>query len=232
MNHNILPITDTTLNSPRTVGPRSCCTRFWINIKLIIMLYSRQQSPSESISRFKTFRCRNGHTCLGQICLEFVKNGRSETSRDISCHARDHSTDGISTFADLVNTCQHLLSRGLIGAPDNVRVDVLHGERILINIFGLNILHFGNIRQNLDTVVHFENLTRNGTGGDASNGLTRRGTPSTGNRANTILGIIGSIRMTGAVCNVHIIIEVVSAPLILVADDHGNWRAERDILRI
>mmetsp|Transcript_34339 Transcript_34339/g.72321 ORF Transcript_34339/g.72321 Transcript_34339/m.72321 type:complete len:235 (-) Transcript_34339:354-1058(-) len=231
MHDNVLSITDTSLDAARSVGLCSGGASLRVNEEFIIMFFSRQQCPLKSISRFKSLSSGNGHAGLGQVSLELVKHGCTKSCRDIPGDACHNTTNGVACLADLVDTLQHLLRRGLVGTTDNVRIDIFHGESIIINI-AANFLHLRNVCEHLNAVVHIQNLACNGTSCASANSLTRGGTSASSNRTYAILGIIGGIRMAWSVGNVHVVVKVVSTALILVADEHSNGRAQSDALGV
>mmetsp|Transcript_5714 Transcript_5714/g.12227 ORF Transcript_5714/g.12227 Transcript_5714/m.12227 type:complete len:284 (+) Transcript_5714:606-1457(+) len=196
------------------------------------MLLPRQKRPGKTIPRLESFRRRNRHASLGQICLQFIKYRRPQPCRNIPRHARYNSPYRVSLLPYLVDPLQHPRRRCLIRTSYNIGIDIFHGKGVVIDILRFDLLHFGNVRQNLDIIVQFQNLARHRSGGDATDGLAS-GTPSSpGDGADSVFGIVGGIGVTGTVGDAHVVFEIISRSLILVPNQHGERGAQGDILGV
>mmetsp|Transcript_8546 Transcript_8546/g.17829 ORF Transcript_8546/g.17829 Transcript_8546/m.17829 type:complete len:242 (-) Transcript_8546:493-1218(-) len=209
MDNNIFSITDSALDTPRSVGFGSGSPCFGVNVKFVVVILSGQQSSFESISRFKTLGGRNRHACFRKVRLEFIENGRSEASGNISGDTSNDTTDGISSLSDLVNASQHFCGITFIRASNHVRVNIFHGECVVVNIFRLDVLNLRNVGQDFNVVVHFQDFSCHGSGSYSANGLSGRRSASTRDSTNTILRIIRCIGMGWSVCHVHVILEII-----------------------
>jgi hypothetical protein len=50
MNDDIFSIANAPLNATGSVGPGPRCSRFWVNVKLIIMIFATQERSSKAIA--------------------------------------------------------------------------------------------------------------------------------------------------------------------------------------
>mmetsp|Transcript_36439 Transcript_36439/g.87879 ORF Transcript_36439/g.87879 Transcript_36439/m.87879 type:complete len:337 (-) Transcript_36439:101-1111(-) len=232
MHHNILPVTNPALNPPGSIRLRPCGARLRIDVKFVVVILPRQQRPLEPITRFEALRRRDGHASLRQVRLELIEHGRSQSRGYVPCHARHHAPDGISRLANHVDPFQHTLRGRAVRTPHDVRVDVLHRKRVVIDVRRDDLLHLGNVRQHLHAVVHAQYLPRHGPGGDPSDRLARRGPSPPRDGSHTVLGIVRGVRVARAVCHAHVVFEVIPAALILVTYEHREGRTERDVLGI
>mmetsp|Transcript_6294 Transcript_6294/g.7187 ORF Transcript_6294/g.7187 Transcript_6294/m.7187 type:complete len:218 (+) Transcript_6294:568-1221(+) len=217
MNHNILPITNPPLNPATPISPRPCSTGHRIDIKLIVVILPTQQRPLEPIPALESLGRRDGHARFRQVRFQLIKDGGSPSGGYITCHAGYHPTDGISGFSDFVNAGEHEFRGGFIGASDNIGIHVRHGESVIVHV-APDILDFGHVRQHLDTVVQAQNLACDRSGRHTPNSLSGAGSSTPGHGAYPILGIIRGIGMTRPIRNLHIIVQIITGPLILVSD--------------
>mmetsp|Transcript_11646 Transcript_11646/g.16492 ORF Transcript_11646/g.16492 Transcript_11646/m.16492 type:complete len:273 (+) Transcript_11646:355-1173(+) len=193
------------------------------------MILSRKQCTIKPITALESLGGGNGHTGLGQIRLQLIKYGTTQSGRNIPGDAGDHSTDRISSLTYLIDPLQHFLRSLFIGTSDNVRIDVLLAECIVVNNTP-DILHLGHVGQNLDAMQILQDLASNRTGGHSPNGLSRARTTTTRNGPHTVLGIVGGIGMGGTVRHAHIVLEIIARSMILVPHQHGDGRTGRHVV--
>jgi hypothetical protein len=75
MNDNVFSIANTSLNTTGPVGLGPGCSRFRVNVKLIIVILATQERSSKAIARFESLGGWNGHASLGKVGFQLVKDG-------------------------------------------------------------------------------------------------------------------------------------------------------------
>jgi len=230
--HDVLPVAYPPLYPPAPVRPRPRSAGHRIDVKFVVVLDPREQRPREAIPRLESLRGRYRHARLGKIGLELVEYGRSQSGGYVAYHAGDDAADGIPAFAYDVDPLEHPLGGRTVRTADDVRVHVVHREGVVIDVRRLDLLDLGYVREDLDAVVQSQYLPRDGAGRDATYRLPRRGPSPPRYGAYAVLGVVGRVGVARAVRHVHVVLEVVRRALVLVAHQHGQGGAERDVLGV
>ncbi len=185
----------------------------------IVMLRTPEKSSGIAGADFKPFGCREGEEGFGEIGFEFVENGFPPTGWDSAGDSTDDSADGIALLADGFDVGDHLLGGGLIRASNNVGFYLGEGEGFGVD-GGFDVLDLINPSEDFDIEMELEKLFSNGSGGDAADGFACRSSAPTGDRSQSVLGVVSEIGMRWAEFVAEFV--VVAGALILIPDEEGD----------
>ena len=155
--------------------------------------------------------------------LELVEDRRPEPRGHVAHHALHHAAHGVA-LADLVHARDHLLRDLRVRAAHDVVLDLLRCHGVVVHL-GLDLLYLLHVAEHLHARVGAQDLLRNGTRRHAADGLPRRGPAAARHGAHAVLGVVGRVRVRGAVLERHLVVVV--GPLVLVAHQQRDRRAQR-----
>lgn len=185
----------------------------------IVVFRTCEQNAGISGADFEPFGSGEGEEGFGKIGFEFVENGFAPTSGDSAGDGADDAADGIALFADGFDVGDHLVGGGLIGASDDVGLDLGEGEGFGVD-GGFDVLDLINPGEDFDAKVGLEKLFRNGSGGNSTDGFSGRSAAPAGDGSESVFCVVSEIGMRWAVLVAEFV--VVAGSLILVADEEGD----------
>lgn len=215
-------VADASLDATAPIG-RSRHVLGLIGAVGIIVLAPQHEGAMQSTADFKRFARGKAQHGLGEIGFKLIEHRLSPARRDASNHTSNGAANAISRFADFLDTGDHCLGDGGIGATDDVRFDLFPRDqtRIHMSLDRLNPIH---PRHDLHPKLFAQNLLRNRACGNSSDGFASAGSTSAGPSPNAVLGVIGKVGMGRTVLVLHLV--VVPAPSILIPHQQGDWSAE------
>ena len=167
-----LSVGDPALDPAAAVGP-GANTRLRVHVKLVVVLLTRGVHALEPAANLETLRRGQREHRLGEIRLELVKHRSAEPPGATPHDARDDSTARVALHAHLIDRLDHALRALRVRASRDVRLHVVHGERLVVHPSRDDVLHLRHIRENLGSGDLLEDLLGDGARGDAPDRLAR-----------------------------------------------------------
>ncbi|RBQ72295.1 hypothetical protein VDGD_21454 [Verticillium dahliae] len=179
---------------------------------------------------------------VGEQGLELVEAGLAEAGGRVLDDAGDGAADRVVTVAEAGNVVVHGLGR--------LGVWAAHGQELVDGgaVDGLQEREEGGVRRgrgvlrgrreevdvadarregrDLGAVGLAQVLFGNGAGGDAGNGLARRGAAASGGSLDAVLGEVGPVGVRGTRETVHRLVAVILGTLVLVGHEHAKRCAQ------
>ena len=132
---------------------------------------------------------------LGQVGLQLVEDGGSQTGRDPARDAAHAAADGVGLASDLLDQGLHRFRRDRIRAPDGVGIHRLGADGRGVDV-GDDVAHLVDPGDDLDPS---EDLAGDGARGDTGCGFPRGGATASLPVPQAVAGVVGVVGVAGPV---------------------------------
>ena len=190
---DVLPVGDAALDASGAIGGGTDSSL--AHPEGVVVGFAGEEGAFEAGPDFETFCCGEAEHPFGEVGFEFIENGFAETGGCAPDDAFDDAADGVALGADVFDPLDHPVCGFGIWATDHVRLDLFEGDGGWVDV-GLDVLDGSNVGDDFDFgSERFNDLLRNGCSGDTTDGFAGGGASSSLPVTDTVLGLVGVVRV-------------------------------------
>ena len=192
-----------------------------IHVKVIVMLLTGKQGAAEAGADLESLGGRQAHHCPGEVRLQFVEDGCTESRRAASNDSLDGAPQGVAFGPGLLDESNHFLNPGGVAGAHDIAFDLLGGHRIRVNL-GSQVANGGDPGEDFDAGnKSVEHLAGNGSSGNPSNGFPGGGSPPSLPVPDSILCVVSVVGVGGSVFGGHFLVCCGTRILVAHQDSYG-----------
>src|SRR5581483_2847498 len=207
---NLLAVADAALDAAGAVGGGA--DPAFARLERVVVLRALEERAGETAADFEALGGGKRKHGLGEVGLEAVEDRFAQAGRHALHAADDDAADGVALGADGLDALDHLRGGGGMGTAHGRGLDFGERGKTFQNCGGRgDVVDLGDKGANLNGRPErgaglMKDFLCHRAGCDAADGFAGGATPAAPVIAQTVLGLVGEIRVRGAEFFAHLVV--------------------------